>query len=128
MKKDNNPPDIGDNPDFKNSWTLDNAMHVLQHPTVDAETWSEAVEWLMLYGPEEIKKHLLEASEFATKKQFPTIKTAGCNSDGDICYNIEDVAEALDIDVEEARRIIAEKERSHNKRHGFTDSETTKVQ
>jgi len=29
---------------------------------IDSKTWADAVKWLMLFGPEEIKKLLLDAS------------------------------------------------------------------
>ena len=33
---------------FKQEWTVDSAMEILQHPTVDSKLWAEAVEWLLL--------------------------------------------------------------------------------
>ena len=128
MKKDKKVKEINYNKDFKDSWTVGNAIHILQHPTVDSKVWAEAVEWLMLYGPEHIRQHLLEASMHATEKEFPQLKSSGSTADGDVCYNIEDLADALKIDVDEARKIIAEKEKSHNLRHGFSETDTNKVQ
>ncbi len=128
MKKDQKSKEINDNQVFKDSWTLENALQILQNPTVDSKLWAEAVEWLMLYGPEPIRQHLLSASMHATQKQFPNLKSAGCTNEGDVCYNIEDIAQALNIDIDEARRIIEKKEKSHNIRHGFSDIDTNKVQ
>ena len=31
---------------FKEEWTVESAMAILSHPTVDSEIWAEAVEWL----------------------------------------------------------------------------------
>ena len=39
--------------DIKDQWTEETAMKILQNPTVDSKLWAEAVEWLILFGPEE---------------------------------------------------------------------------
>ena len=41
--------------ELKDTWDVDSAMQILQHQTVDAKLWAEAVEWLILYGPDEIR-------------------------------------------------------------------------
>lgn len=128
MKEDQKFETYKEDDSFQESWTLESALRILKHPTVDAKIWAEAVEWLLLHGPEEIREHLLKASLYATGKHFPGLKTAGCNTEGEVCYSIEEIARQLDIDIDEARSIIEEKERSHNRRHGFTEDETTKLQ
>ena len=107
---------------------MDAALYVVQHPTVDAKIWADAVEWLLLYGPEEIQEVLLSASMHATRQQFPDLKTVGCTAGGDPCYDIAEMAQSLDIDIDEARRILHLKEKNHGIRHSFDSSETTKIQ
>jgi hypothetical protein len=70
--------------EFKKEWTLENAMEILQHPTVDSKIWAEAVEWLLLYGPPEVKEKLSEASGYATGKEFPDLKPEGFVGDGEL--------------------------------------------
>ena len=93
----------------KDGWDLENALKVLQHPTVDAQTWAEAVEWLLRYGPDSIKKILLEASTTATEMQFPEIQPAYYTEDGQAVYDAEGIAEILGISVEQANEIINRK-------------------
>ncbi|MBM9603161.1 hypothetical protein [Desulfopila inferna] len=128
MKKEKISGPEEDNLEFRESWTLENAMQVVQHPTVDAKLWAEAVEWLLLYGPEEIKEMLLSASMYATGEQFPDLKATGCTREGELCYDIAEIARALGVEEAEAQRILREKEKSHGTRHGFDVSETTKIQ
>ena len=113
--------------DFKDEWTLENALKVLQHQTVDAKLWSEAVEWLLLYGPEEIRTLLLQASGIATKECFPSLKSDRCTDDGQACYDIEDIARVLGIDREEACKTIADKEKAHQQRHFIDPDETCTI-
>ena len=51
---------------LKGEWDVDSAMAVLNHKTVDAKIWAEAVEWLILYGPDNIREILLNSSSTAT--------------------------------------------------------------
>ncbi|MEE4240691.1 MAG: hypothetical protein V2I36_04450 [Desulfopila sp.] len=128
MEKDKNCRDRSESQIFKDSWKVDTALYVVRHPTVDAKIWSDAVEWLLLFGPEEIKEVLLSASMYATVKQFPDLKTVGCTADGNPCYDVAEMARSLNIDIEEARQTLRRKESSHGVRHGFDSSETTKIQ
>lgn len=114
--------------EFRDSWNLENAMYILQHPTVDSKVWAEAVEWLLLHGPKEIQEILLSSSQFATQSEFPKLKITKFSTDGTPCYDIDELAEALGITKEEAKEIIDQKERSHGVRHGFDDSESCKIQ
>ena len=43
---------------FAEQWTVESAMRIVQHPTVDSELWASAVEWLLLHGPPEIRELL----------------------------------------------------------------------
>ena len=94
---------------FKDLWDLESALKVLQHPTVDAQLWAEAVEWLLRYGPPEIQKVLLEASNTATEIQFPELKPSHYTLDGQPIYDTAALAEILGMSEENVREIIARK-------------------
>ncbi|MDH3349759.1 MAG: hypothetical protein OEM02_16855, partial [Desulfobulbaceae bacterium] len=83
--------------DKKNEWTMESAMEILEHPTVDSKIWAEAVEWLLHYGPPEIRAVLEQASGHATNECFPGLKPSGFNEKGEPCYNITELAEHLGI-------------------------------
>jgi hypothetical protein len=110
--------------DFKDQWTLENALKILQHQTVDAKLWGEAVEWLLLYGPQEIRQLLLQASGIATKECFPELTAERYTDDGQACYDIDAIARALGISRNDACRTIAEKEKAHRQRHFIDPDET----
>jgi len=112
---------------FKDHWTLENALKILQHPTVDSKLWAEAVEWLLLYGPSEIQTLLLYASGIATEKCFPNLKADTYTEDGQPCYDVAAIAQALGIDKEDACKTIAEKEMAHQIRHFIDPDETYTV-
>ncbi|MDD2465107.1 MAG: hypothetical protein PHI97_14005 [Desulfobulbus sp.] len=114
--------------DFQKEWTLESAMEILQHPTVDSKIWAEAVEWLMIYGPPEIRELLQQASGHATKKSFPELKPQGYAPDGTPCYDITKLAAAVGITEEEAREKLLEMEEKHGIQHGFGEDDTTGLQ
>lgn len=114
--------------EFKNEWDLESAMQVLQHQTVDAKLWAEAVEWLMLYGPEEIREILLSSSGTATHECFPELQAKGYAPDGQPCYNVGDLAKSLYMREDEARTMIQEKEKAHKLHHFIDEKDTMKVQ
>lgn len=95
--------------EFKELWDLDSAMQVLTSSSVDAKLWAEAVEWLLLYGPAEIRDILLAASSTATASAFPQLKPSHFTPDGKPVYNIRDLAANLNISEEEARKVLEEK-------------------
>ncbi len=113
--------------DFKDQWSLETALKIVQHPTVDSKLWAEAVEWLLLYGPPEIRQVLLQASETATSTRFPELRPVSYTREGEPCYDVKTIAAALGIDEDEAKKIIAKKEALHKKKH-FIDQETIKLQ
>ena len=113
--------------EFKDLWDIESAMKVLTHKTVDGKLWAEAVEWLMLYGPAEIKQLLLESSMTATRNSFPELKPSSFTLDGQPCYNIEDLAKALQMDEEKAREILKQKEAEHGNLHLGGDPEDGSV-
>ncbi|WP_028583280.1 hypothetical protein [Desulfogranum mediterraneum] len=113
---------------FQQEWTLEAAMKVLQHPTVDSDLWAEAVEWLLLYGPAEIREILGQASSQALQAEFPEMKPLAYDTDGTPCYALEQLAQSLGISTEEAAAIIADKEEKHGQRHLVDPEETTRLQ
>lgn len=113
---------------FKEEWTVESAMAILSHPTVDSEIWAEAVEWLLIYGPSEVKELLQQASGHATSKQFPDLKPQRFGPDGSPCYDITELAQHLGISEEEARNQLLEKEMKHGIQHGFDEDETMPLQ
>lgn len=114
--------------DFKEEWTLESAMEILQHPTVDSQIWAEAVEWLMIFGPPEIRDLLQQASGHATQESFPGLKPQRYAPDGTPCYDVAELAEALGITEEEAREKLQEMEAKHGIRHGYDEDDTTGLQ
>lgn len=113
---------------FKEEWTVESATAILGHPTVESEIWAEAVEWLLVYGPPEIRKLLHQASGHATKKQFPNLKAQRFGPDGNPCYDIAALAQSLGISEEDARNQLLEKEMKHGVQHGYSDDDTTVLQ
>lgn len=99
--------------EFKELWDVESAMKVLAHDTVDSKLWAEAVEWLMLYGPPEIKELLLEASSTATSNSFPELTPSHFTPDGKPCYDIAKLAKTLGIKEEEVRQILKDKGEEH---------------
>ncbi len=61
---------------FAREWTLESALAVLEHPTVDSKLWAEA-EWLLVYGLPDIRELLTAASGHATRASFPELKPQG---------------------------------------------------
>lgn len=102
---------------FRDQWNLETALKILQHQTVDSQLWAEAVEWLMLFGPPEIKQLLLKASGIATETYFPELKPSSFDAEGEPYYDVADIARSLGIDEEEAREIIRKKEIEHQMQH-----------
>lgn len=99
--------------EFEKEWTVESAMEILRHPTVDSRIWAEAVEWLLLYGPPEIQEMLNQASSYATGSEFPGLRPQGFTEEGELVYSIAEVAAALGISEEEAAEILAEKQQKH---------------
>ena len=111
--------------DFKDQWDLEAAMKVLEHKTVDSKLWAEAVEWLMLYGPPEIQKLLMEASAHATATSFPELQPTGYTADGQPMYDVAYLAKELGISEDEVRIIIEEKEKQHKEQSLIQGTPTT---
>ena len=114
--------------DKKNEWTMESAMEIMMHPTVDSKIWAEAVEWLLLYGPPEVRGMLEQASGHATKECFPGLQPSSFNDKGEPCYDITELANHLNISEEEAKEIIAQKENAHGVQQLFTEEDTHETQ
>lgn len=99
--------------EFKELWDLQGAMKVLENDTVDSKVWAEAVEWLMLYGPPEIKELLLEASVTATSTSFPGLTPTHFTASGQPVYDVKALAENLGVSEEEVRKTLEKKEKTH---------------
>lgn len=102
---------------FKDQWNLETALKILQHQTVDSKLWAEAVEWLMLFGPPEVKELLLRASGIATETYFPELQPVSRGPGGEPLYDVAALARVLGIAEDEAREIIRKKEREHQIQH-----------
>lgn len=113
--------------EFKDLWDIESAMKVLTHKTVDGKLWAEAVEWLILYGPAEIRQLLLESSMTAARNSFPELRPSSFTSDGQPCYNLGDLAKALQMDEKEAREILMRKEAEHGNLHFGDESDIESV-
>ena len=118
----------GQKMDIKDQWTVETAMEILQHKTVDSKLWAEAVEWLILYGPQDVRDLLLQSSGTATSHCFPDLKASGYAPDGQPCYHVAEIARSLQISKEEAHDIIARKQDEHGIPHFIDEGETQKVQ
>ncbi len=114
--------------DIKDQWTEETALQVLQHPTVDSKLWAEAVEWLILRGPEEIRGLLLQASGTAAGQCFPDLKPSAYAPDGQPCFQVADLAESLQISRDEAKAILARKQEEHGMPHFIDEAEARKLQ
>lgn len=113
---------------LQDQWDVASAMEVLQHQSVDAKLWAEAVEWLILYGPQPIREILLSSSDTATHRCFPTLRPQGYSADGQPCYAVADLAESLSISSEEAQALLIQKEKSHEIHHFIDPIDTMKLQ
>jgi len=113
--------------DFKDLWDLESAMKVLCHDSVDSKLWAEAVEWLMLYGPPEIRQLLINASTTATSSSFPDLKPTDLTADGQPCYDVKELAKSLGIDEQEAKEILKKKQKQHQLLQFFTNEKTGTV-
>ena len=107
----------------KGLWDLESAMKVLAHDSVDSKVWAEAVEWLILYGPPEIRQMLLDASTTATNTSFPQLKPSHYTPDGQAFYNIGELAKSLGIKEDEAKTILKKKEEEHHSQQFIDEDE-----
>lgn len=99
---------------FKNEWDLSMALQVLQSETVDSKIWSDAVKWLFLFGPAQIREMISQASSMATNEFFPDLSPIGYTEEGEPLYDIKKLAESLGMSEEEALAKMAELEAEHH--------------
>lgn len=111
--------------EFESIWDLESAMKVLKSETVESELWAEAVEWLILYGPPEIKQMLLDASASATELSFPGLKPSHITADGEAVYDIESLAKSLGIEEDEVKKILEKKNADYLTSHDFNDPDSS---
>jgi len=114
--------------ELKEQWDLEMALAVLENKTVDSKLWAEAVEWLLLYGPPQIKELVTQASGMATQEHFPELKATSYTSDGQPCYDVRAIADALGLSKEEVMKKIADMEAKQDVVHLYEESETDKIQ
>jgi hypothetical protein len=100
--------------EFKALWDVESAMQVVADPGAESKLWAEAVEWLILHGPPEIKQMLLEASSAATAGSFPELEPSYITKGGKPCYRVSDLAENLGITETAVREILVEKSKEHD--------------
>ena len=94
--------------DFKEQWDLEMAMEVLGNQDVDGQTWSDAVKWLLLYGPSQIKEIIGNAASFAFSEYFPQVEAKGYGDDGQPFYDLKDIAVALGVEEDQVAAKLAE--------------------
>lgn len=94
--------------DFKEQWNLEMAMEVLGNRDVDGEVWSEAVKWLLLYGPPQVKEILGQASSHAFKEYLPQLQAKGYGENGQPYYDLGEIAEALGVEEDQVAARLAE--------------------
>lgn len=114
--------------DFKSQWDVPMAMQVLQDPHAESDLWSEAVKWLLLYGPPEVRELLAQSSGFATSECFPGLRPEGFNAQGEPCYSLDDLADSLGMTVGEAAEKLVDMETEQEVQLLFGEEEIRKLQ
>jgi len=94
--------------DFRQQWNVEMALQVLSSETVEPEPWAEAVKWLLLYGPPEVREILTTAAGVSFDQCFPKVRAMGHNDSGQPYYSLADLAEALGVPVEKASQRLTE--------------------
>lgn len=109
---------------LKDEWNIEMALEVLSSDTIDSKSWIDAVKWLILYGPKEIRSYLLESSASAIKEEFPELIPIGCDEHGADIYDLDNLAETLGIEPERLQDDLLTMEEEHD--FPFIDIETKK--
>ena len=114
--------------DFRQQWDVEMAMAVLENKTVDSKLWAEAVEWLLLYGPPQVREILSQASSMATREHFPELQPTGYSPDGQPCYDVRKLAESLGVSPEDIMKKLGEMEIRQEAIHLYSEDEVHKIQ
>ncbi len=114
--------------DLRQQWDVEMAMAVLENKTVDGKLWAEAVEWLMLYGPPQIREILSQASSVATSECFPELRPTGYSPDGQPCYDVKVLSESLGLSQDEIMKKLGEMEIKQEAIHLYSADEVQKLQ
>jgi len=77
------------------------ALEVLASESVEAGLWSEAVRWLLLYGPPPLRDLLDEAANKAFAQGFPGVLPQGYDQSGQPYYDLHQLAAAQGVPVAE---------------------------
>jgi len=115
-------------PSLQDEWDLTMALQVLQSETVDSKIWADAVKWLLLFGPPEIREMISQASSMATSEFFPELSPIGYSEKGEPLYDIKKLAESLGMNEEEALAKMAELESELGVRSLYAASGAHRVQ
>ncbi|MFZ5774906.1 MAG: hypothetical protein ACOY3Z_05430 [Thermodesulfobacteriota bacterium] len=113
---------------FKDEWDLTMALEVLGSQTVDSRLWADAVKWLLLFGPPEVRQVIAGASSMATGELFPELSPSGYTDDGEPLYDTAKLAESLGMSEEELLERMAELEEAYQVRGIYAGNEAHKVQ
>lgn len=113
--------------DFKDQWNIEMALAVLASETVDGGHWAEAVKWLLLYGPPEVRTLLTSASAISFAQAFPGVRVKGHGDFGQPYYALNDLAEALGVPIEEAAERLVELQSTLNVEFLVADDRVYKV-
>lgn len=112
---------------FKDEWNLEMALDVLKNKSVDSRLWSDAAKWIMLYGPPELQEVIRQASDTATKSCFPGLEPERYTGNGEPCYDIDKIADALGMSREEALEKLAEMQEEHGIKQLFDSSDMENI-
>ena len=113
---------------FRNEWDLGMALQILHSETVDSQLWAEAVKWLFLFGPPEIREMISQASSMATGEFFPELAPIGYTDQGEPLYDIKKLAHSLGMSEEEALTKMAELEAEHDIQSLYDAQDTRTIQ
>ena len=112
---------------FDTQWDVDMAMAVMQDPHADAKIWTDAVCWLLLNGPPEVRQLIQQASSTATSEHFPDLQPTGYTDDGEPVYDIKKLARTLGLTEDEVGKRLSDMQAEAEIRTLYAAGETHKV-
>ncbi|NTV13501.1 MAG: hypothetical protein HGA96_06165 [Desulfobulbaceae bacterium] len=113
--------------ELKKQWNFEMALEVLSSETVDAGLWSEAVKWLLFYGPTELREMLNLASSSSFSQCYPRVRVKGHIDSGQPCYAVADLAEILGVSAETAVEQLQEIQAELGGEFLVTDDQVCKI-